>query len=143
MTDRITLQHAQTICRVAFEKGGELKLKPLTVAVLDAGGHLIALQRQDGASTLRPQVAQAKAGGALGLGVSSRKIAEMAAERPTFIGSLGPISPLGVVPAAGGVILAGADGQPIGAVGVTGDTSDNDEVCALAGIAAAGLKAQA
>jgi len=143
MTDRITLQQAQTICHVAFEKGGELKLKPLTVAVLDAGGHLIALQRQDGASTLRPQIAQAKAGGALGLGVSSRKIAEMAAERPTFIGSLGPISPLGVVPAAGGVILAGADGQPIGAVGVTGDTSDNDEVCALAGIAAAGLKAQA
>jgi uncharacterized protein GlcG (DUF336 family) len=67
----------------------------------------------------------------------------MAAERPTFIGSLGPISPLGVVPAAGGVILMDAHGQPIGAVGVTGDTSDNDEVCALAGAAAAGLKVQA
>jgi uncharacterized protein GlcG (DUF336 family) len=142
MTARITLEHANTICTAAFAKGAELGLKPLTVAVLDAGGHLIALQRQDGSSTLRPQIAQGKAGGALGLGVSSRKINEMALERPTFIGSLGPLAPLGVIPAAGGVIVLGADGTAIGAVGVTGDTSDNDEVCALAGVTAAGLKAQ-
>jgi len=139
---RITLDQANTIIAAAFGKGRELGLKPLSIAVLDAGGHLIAFQRQDGASTLRPQIACGKAGGALALGISSRKIGDMAAERPTFVAALGPISPLGIVPAAGGIIVVGTDGQPIGAVGVTGDTSDNDEICALAGIAAAGLKAQ-
>ena len=139
---RIDLAQANIILTAAFAKAAELGLKPLTVAVLDAGGHLIAFGRQDGSSTLRPQIAMAKAGGALALGVSSRKIGDMAAERPSFVASLGPIAPLGVVPAAGGVIVVDADG-PIGAVGVTGDTSDNDETCALAGIAAAGLTAQA
>ena len=91
--DRITLEQANMICLTALAKGAELALKPLTVAVLDAGGHIIALQRQDGASTLRPQIACAKAGGALGLGISSRKIGDMALERPTFIASLGPIAP--------------------------------------------------
>lgn len=139
----IELDQAATIVAAAFDKGGELNLKPLSVAVLDAGGHLIAFQRQDGASMLRPQIACGKAAGALALGVSSRKIGDMAAERPTFVASLGPISPHGIIPAAGGVIVVGADGRPIGAVGVTGDTSDNDEICARAGIAAAGLSAQA
>ena len=139
---RITLDQANTIIAAAFGKGRELGLKPLSVAVLDAGGHLIAFQRQDGASTLRPQIACGKAGGALALGISSRKIGDMAAERPTFVAALGPISPLGIVPAAGGIIVVGTDGQPIGAVGVTGDTSDNDEICASAGIAAAGLDVQ-
>ena len=139
---RISLSQANTVISAAFAKGQELGLNPLTVAVLDAGGHLIAFQRQDRASSLRPQIACGKAGGALGLGLSSRKIGEMAADRPTFIGSLGPISPHGVVPAAGGVIVVDGDGLPIGAVGITGDTSDNDEACALAGIAAAGLVAQ-
>ena len=139
---RISLSQANTVISAAFAKGQELGLNPLTVAVLDAGGHLIAFQRQDRASSLRPQIACGEAGGALGLGLSSRKIGEMAADRPTFIGSLGPISPHGVVPAAGGVIVVDGDGLPIGAVGITGDTSDNDEACALAGIAAAGLVAQ-
>ena len=76
------------------------------------------------------------------LGVSSRAIGMMAAERPSFVAALGPISPLGVMPAAGGVIVVDGDKRTIGAVGVTGDTSDNDEACALAGIAAAGLTAQ-
>lgn len=139
---RITLEQATILIAAGFAKGKELDLKPLTIAVLDAGGHLIALQRQDGASTHRPQIAIGKASGALALGVSSRKIGEMAAERPTFIAALGPIFSQGVIPAAGGLILAGDDGAPIGAVGVTGDTSDNDEACALAGAAAAGLKLQ-
>lgn len=136
---RVTLELANDIITATLQKRAELGFKPLCVAVLDAGGHLIALQREDGASTLRPQIAIAKAGGALALGVSSRKIAEMASERPTFVASLGPISPHGVVPAAGGVLIVDADGQVVAAVGVTGDTSDNDEQCALAGIAAAGL----
>jgi uncharacterized protein GlcG (DUF336 family) len=143
MTDapaQLTLAHANTIIDAAFAKGQALGLKPLSVAVLDAGGHLIAFQRQDGSSTLRPQIAAGKAGGALALGVSSRKIGEMAAERPSFVASLGTIAPHGVIPAAGGLLIAGAGGTVIGAVGVTGDLSDNDELCALAGVEAAGLK---
>ena len=139
---RISLAQAKTIIAAAFDKGAALGLKPLSVAVLDAGGHLIAFERQDGGSFLRAQIACGKAGGALALGVSSRKIGEMAVERPTFVGSLGHLSAPGLVPAAGGVIVVDAEGAPLGAIGVTGDTSDNDEICALAGIAAAGLRAQ-
>ena len=75
------------------------------------------------------------------LGVSSRKNGEMAAERPAFIAAVSGIAASGIVPAAGGIIVKGADGFAIGAVGITGDTSDNDEICTLAGIAAAGLTA--
>ena len=138
----LTLDQAQTITTAALRKGRELSLKPLTIAVLDAGGHTVALLREDGASNLRPAIAIGKASGALALGISSRKIAEMAQERPTFVGSLSGISAGGIIPAAGGVIIIDAAGAPIGAVGVTGDTSDNDEIAALTGIAAAGLKAQ-
>jgi uncharacterized protein GlcG (DUF336 family) len=140
--NRITLAQANSIIAAAFDKGAGMGLKPLSVAVLDPGGHLIAFQRQDGASSLRLGIAAGKAGGALALGISSRKIGDMAAERPTFVAALGPIAPTGVIPAAGGVIVVDAAGEPLGAVGVTGDTSDNDEICALAGIAAAGLAAQ-
>jgi uncharacterized protein GlcG (DUF336 family) len=138
----ISLADAKQVIDAALAKGAELKLKPLSIAVLDAGGHLIAFARGDGSSTLRPQIAFGKAGGALALGVSSRRIGEMAAERPSFIAALGPIAPHGIIPAAGGVIVVAGDGTAIGAVGVTGDTSDNDEACALAGLAAAGLRAQ-
>jgi uncharacterized protein GlcG (DUF336 family) len=136
----ITLVQANAIVGATLAKGRELGLKPLCVAVLDAGGHVIALQREDGASTLRPQIAIGKAASALGLGISSRQIADMAAERPTFVASLAALAPHGLVPAAGGLLIR-VDGALVGAVGVTGDTSDNDEACALAGIAAAGLAA--
>ena len=137
--NRISLDQANRIIQGAFAKGASLKLKPLSAAVLDPGGHLIAFQRQDNASILRFGIASGKAAGALALGVSSRKIGEMAAERPSFIASLGHLTAGGLIPVAGGVIVKGPDGLPIGAVGVTGDTSDNDEVAALAGIAAAEL----
>lgn len=137
----VSLEQARRIVDGATAKGRELGLKPLSVAVLDAGGHLVAFERADGASTLRPQIAMGKAGGSLALGVSSRQIGAMAAERPTFVGSLTALAPHGLIPAAGGVLLVDADGRTIGAVGVTGDTSDNDELCALAGIDAAGLAA--
>lgn len=140
---RITLDQANTLITAALAKGGELGLKPLSVAVLDAGGHLLAFQRQDNSSTLRPQIATGKAAGALALGMSSRKIADMAGERPTFLTSIGMVAPHGIVPAAGGVLIVDAQGATIGAVGVTGDSSDNDELCALAGVAKAGLAAQA
>lgn len=138
----LTLAQAQTITTEALRKGRELGLKPLTVVVLDAGGHTLALLREDGSSNLRPGIATGKASGALALGVSSRKIADMAVDRPTFVSSLGPISQGGIIPAAGGVIVVDDAGAAIGAVGVTGDTSDNDEIAALAGIAAASLTAQ-
>ena len=122
-------------------KGKEAGMKPLSCVVVDAGGHVIAFQRQDGTSFLRLDIARGKAAGALALGVNSRRLEEMAKERPHFIGALAHLTPGGLAPVAGGVIVKGPDGLPIGAVGVTGDTSDNDEVAALAGIAAAGLTA--
>lgn len=139
MTRKLSLSQAQHIIVAALEKALALNLEPLCVAVLDGGGHLIALARQDGASLLRPQIAIAKATGALLLGVSSRKIAEIAAERPSFIASLSGLAAAGIIPAAGGVIIPDTDGTPLGAIGITGDTSDNDEACALFGIAAEGF----
>jgi len=138
---RLTLAQANAMIEAAFAKGAELGLKPLTVTVHDPGGHLIACQRQDGASTIRVKLAGGKAAGALALGVSSRKIGDMALERPHFIAAVDMMAEGGMVPAAGGVIACDADGTVIGAIGVTGDTSDNDEACALAGIAAVGLTA--
>lgn len=138
---RISLDSAQTIVSGALKEARSLGLKPISVAVLDAGGHLIAFAREDGSSNLRPQIATAKASGALALGVSSRIIGEMAIERPTFINAAAGLNPAGIVPAAGGVLVRCAEGAVIGAVGVTGDTSDNDECAALAGIKAAGLGA--
>lgn len=142
MMTAISLGQANAIVAAALAKGADLQLKPLSVAVLDPGGHLVAFARGDGASTMRPQIACGKAGGALALGVSSRTIATMAAERPTFVAALTGLSQHGLIPAAGGVIVTDAAGAVLGAVGVTGDTSDNDEECALAGIAAAGLIAK-
>ena len=138
----ITYDQATHIIAAAMAHGRAQGFKPLGVAVLDPGGHLIAFGRADGASSLRAAIATAKASGALGLGISSRKIGEMAAERPTFVATLAGLNPAGIVPAAGGVIVVDGTGAVLGAVGVTGDTSDNDELCALAGIAAAGLAAQ-
>jgi uncharacterized protein GlcG (DUF336 family) len=139
---RLTLAQANAMIDAAFAKGAELGLRPLTVTIHDPGGHLIACQRQDGASTMRVKLAGGKACGALALGVSSRKIGDMALERPHFVAAVDTMAEGGMVPAAGGVIVS--DGQDIvGAVGVTGDTSDNDEACALAAIEAQGLKALA
>lgn len=138
----ITLEQANTVSAAAFTKGKELGLKPLAVAVVDAGGHLISYQRQDGASIGRLQIASGKACGALFLGVSSRTVAEMAAERPTFVAAAANAAPQGLIPAPGGVIVVDGEGAVMGAIGISGDTSDNDEACALAGIAEAGLLAK-
>lgn len=139
---RLTLDQANALISAALAKGQAMGLKPLSVAVLCPGGHLIAFQRSDGASTLRPQIASGKASGALALGINSRAIADMAADRPSFVASLGPLATGGIIPAAGGVIILDDSGSVIGAVGVTGDSSDNDEICALAGIAAVNLTAR-
>ena len=134
----VTLEQAQTIVAAALKEGRALGLKPLSVAVLDAGGHLVAFAREDNSSNLRAQIAVSKASGALALGVSSRVIGEMAIDRPTFINAAAGLNPAGIVPAAGGLLIQ-SGGVTIGAVGVTGDLSDNDEQCAVAGIAAVGL----
>lgn len=138
----LSLAQANTIIAATLAKGQDLGLKPLTVAVVDAAGSLIALQRSDASPAIRPRVAQGKAAGAVAMGVSSRKLGEMAVDRPHFIAGVTPFAPHGLVPVAGGVIVVDAAGQVLGGVGVSGDTSDNDEICALAGIAAAGLHAQ-
>lgn len=134
----LTLADANAIIAGALARAAELKLKPLGVAVLDAGGHLVAYQRQDGASFLRLEVASGKAYGALGMGVGSRSLQATAVERPHFANAVAVASGGRMVPVAGGV-LARAGGRIVGAVGISGDTSDNDEACALAGIEAAGF----
>lgn len=138
----ITVQQANAIIAAAVAKGQEAGMKPLTVAVVDAGGALICFQRNDGAPPLRPAIAIGKAAGAAGFGVPSRRLGEMALERPHFVGAVGNLAPYGLVPVAGGVNVVDGEGRIIGAVGVSGDTSDNDEIAALAGISGAGLKAQ-
>lgn len=138
----ITLHQANIAIAGAIAKGRELGLRPLSVAIADPGGHLIAFQREDGASFGRLQIALGKAAGALAVGVASRKLGDMAIERPWFVGALAASAPHPVIPAAGGVIIVDDSNAILGGIGVTGDTSDNDELSALAGIAAAGLKAQ-
>ena len=135
----LTLQQANRIIEAAFAHGASLKSNALCVAVVDTGGHLMALQRQDGSSNLRAQLATAKAAGALALGLSSRRIAEIAKEAPATIASLAALAPGGIVPSPGGVIVVDANGTIVGAVGATGDTPDNDEACAIAGALGAGL----
>ena len=141
MTLGISLSTAETITTAAFEKAAELGLKPLTVAVLDAGGHTVLLKRQDGSSILRPQIATGKAFGALAVGTGTRFLNANAETRPHFVNALNGASGGAIIPVPGGVLVRSASGETLGAVGVTGDTSDNDETCAVAGIAAAGLTA--
>ena len=140
----LTLAQATMIVEATLEKGRETSCAPLAVAVLDAGGHLKAFAREDGAGILRPQIALGKAWGALGMGFGSRSFAKRIAEQPgapSFFNALAAMSDGRVVPVPGGVLILDAGREVIGAVGVTGDTSDKDEACALAGIAAAGLTA--
>ncbi|GAA2846781.1 uncharacterized protein GlcG (DUF336 family) [Aminobacter aminovorans] len=139
----LTLAKANAIIEAAFAKGSDVKMKPLTVAVLDAGGHLKAFQKQDGASMLRYEIASGKAYGALAVGMGSRWLDQTAKERPHFMEGLNAVSGGKIVPVPGGVLIRDASGKLLGAVGITGDTSDNDELAAISGIEAAGLKHQA
>ena len=110
--------------------------------MLDAGGHVIAFQREDGAGFLRFDIAYGKAWGALGMGFGTRELAERAAKFPTFVAALAATSHGRAVPSPGGVIILDGDGSVVGAVGISGDAGDQDEACALAGIAAIGLVAR-
>jgi uncharacterized protein GlcG (DUF336 family) len=138
----IKLAQASTIVDVALQKGRELNLRPLVVAVLDAGGHLVAYKREDKSAILRFEIANGKAYAALGMGFGSRGLFERAQKAPMFITTLSAVSNGRVMAVPGGVLIQDQDGDTIGAVGISGDTSDNDEACAVAGITAAGLKAE-
>ncbi len=137
----LTLATANAIIEGAFARGAELGLKPLGVSVLDAGGHLVAFQRQDGASFLRPQMSAGKAYGALSIGAGSRRLEAFAKERPHLMAGVSDVSGGRIVAVAGGVLILNRDGEIVGAVGISGDTSDNDEAAAVAGIEAAGFAA--
>ncbi|MEO0621334.1 MAG: heme-binding protein [Pseudomonadota bacterium] len=138
---QISLTRARTIISKAFAKGKEMGLKPLSICVLDAGGHLKAFERQDGASNLRFQIAFGKANGALGLGIGSRAINARAEAQAYFVLAANGAFDGGLIPVPGGVLVKAKNGEILGAVGVTGDTSDNDEIAAIAGIEAVNLVA--
>jgi uncharacterized protein GlcG (DUF336 family) len=116
--------------------------KPMTVVVLDPGGHVVAVEREDGSSMKRFEIGYGKAHGALSLGMGSRSIMDRAEQQPYFIAAVTSAVGGALVPVPGGVLVRGSDGDLVGAVGVTGDTSDNDEAAAVAGIESAGLTAQ-
>ena len=138
---RLTLVQAQTIVAAALAHAREKKFAPMGVAVLDARGVLKAFAAEDGSALRRADIAIGKAYGALAMGVGSRTLGKRAEERPHFIGAVNNAIGGSMIPVAGGVLILGDDKSVIGCVGVTGDTSDNDEAAALVGIAAAGLAA--
>lgn len=137
----LTLAHANTIVETALAAGEEHGMMPLTVAVLDAGGHLVALQRQDGSGILRVEIARGKAWASLGMGVPSRLLRDrIAGDRAYFITGLVGASDGKFICVPGGVLIYADKGGPvIGAVGISGDTSDKDEFAGIAGVKAAGL----
>jgi len=137
----LNLPAASAIVDAALATAAELGCGPMTVAVLDAGGHLTAFKRCDGSGIMRPQVAVAKAWACLGMGQGGRVLSERSAANPPFFAALGQISDGRFVPAVGGVLIRDGDGQVVGAVGITGDRPDRDEACAVAAIESAGLRA--
>ena len=139
----ISLRKARTIIRKALEKGRELELKPLSVVVLDAGGNVQAFERADGAAPGRFAIAHGKAYGAVMLGMAGTAQMARAEAQAYFMAAVNGVYGGQVVPVPGGVLLRNKKGEVIGAVGVTGDTSDNDAIAALAGIEAAGLTGEA
>jgi len=139
----VTLAQASGIVDVALKKARDLKQMPQTVVVLDTGGHLVCAKREDGSGIIRFEVAVGKAYGALGMGWGSRTMMERAAQNPNFLTAIAAASGGRLVPNPGGVLIRDASNQIIGAVGISGDTADNDEIIAVAGIEAAGLKADA
>ena len=137
------LAEASRIVDGALKRAEELALKPMTVAVLDCGGHLVAFKRQDRSGILRPDIAVGKAWGTLGMGAGGRSLAQRAAAAPAFYAALVGASQGRVIPVAGGVLVLDTNREILGAVGVSGDLPDNDENCAIYGIEQVGLVAGA
>ncbi|MCH2548734.1 MAG: heme-binding protein [Alphaproteobacteria bacterium] len=136
---KVTLEQANEIIRAGQAKGREMDIGPLTIVVLDDGGHLVSMQREDKSGILRFEIAFGKAWGGLAIGRSSRANEADIITREHFGVGLAAASNGRIIPVAGGVLIVDQNGDVAGAVGVTGDSSDNDETCAIAGIEAAGL----
>jgi uncharacterized protein GlcG (DUF336 family) len=136
----VTLDEASRIVDEALAVGRAEGFMPLTVAVLDPGGHLVALKREDGSGILRVEIATGKAWGALGMGINSRTIRDRLVDRPHFIAALTDAAKGRFIPVPGGVLIRDADGRIAGAVGISGDTSEKDEYAAVTAVEAAGLR---
>lgn len=134
----LTLEKANIIINTATNKARQLNMAPITVVVLDEAGHLKAMQREDGATMIRQQIATAKAWGAVSMGISSRSLASVAEKRPDFMNALLNITEGKIMPVPGGVLIRDTKNNVLGAVGISGDSSDQDERCAIAGIEAVG-----
>jgi uncharacterized protein GlcG (DUF336 family) len=135
----LTLAVAEHVADATLAAGRHAALLPLTVVVLDAGGHVVVQKREDGSGILRAEIARGKAHGALGMGIGSRVIRDRLRDRPAFQAAIAAASQGRFIPVPGGVLVCREDGAVIGAVGVSGDASDKDEYAAIAGVRAAGL----
>jgi uncharacterized protein GlcG (DUF336 family) len=137
----LTLAQAKTIIEQTLAAQAKHNFKPMAVVVLGSAGTIKASESQDGTSLLRPKIAHGKAYGAISMGVGSRVLFERAKQEPFFVQSVNALCDGALVPVPGGVLVRDKEGNVMGAVGVTGDLSENDETCAVAGIEAAGLVA--
>jgi uncharacterized protein GlcG (DUF336 family) len=135
----LTLDHANLMINTAIHIARELSLAPLAVVVLDAAGHTKALQVEDGATPIRQQIATAKAWGAVNMGVSSRNLSIIAEQKPDFMNALISVAEGKMMPVPGGVLIRDAENTILGAIGISGDSSEQDERCAIASIEAVGL----
>lgn len=135
----VSLAHASTVVDAAIAAARKAGLNPLTVVVLDAGGHMVAVKREDRSGILRVEVATGKAYAALGMGVPTRLLRDRLADRPNFVSGLSAASDGRFIAVPGGVLIRDKDGAILGAVGISGDASDKDEYCAIEGVKAAGL----
>lgn len=140
MTD-LTLAVARKICDAALAKCRDMKLKPMSITVLDARGCVKASLAEDGTSLMRNEIAFGKAYGALSLGMGSRAIFKRANEQPYFVDAISTMTMGAMIPVPGGVLIQDKSGALLGAIGISGDTSDNDETACVAAIEAAGLSA--
>lgn len=140
---KLTLKQANTIIAKGFEKGREMKVKPLGIVVLDEAGHVVSAQREDGASMFRLDVAKGKAWAAVAMGASSRALFKRAKDNPNFFVSLAATAEGKFLPQTGAALIRDKDGTILGAAGGSGGTGDEDEACCVYGIEQAGLTADA
>ena len=137
----ITLAQSRTLIDAALAKGRALDLKPLSVVVLDPRAAMVAMMSEDGVSQMRARIAHGKANAAIALGMGTRALMNRAEQQAYFIQAVNGVAGGDMVPVPGGVLIQSQEGALLGAVGISGDTSDNDEAAAIAGIEAAGLNA--
>ena len=140
---KLTLTQANTIIAKGFAKAREMKIKPLGIVVLDASGHIVSAQREDGASMFRLDVARGKAWGAVAMGASSRALAKRAKDNPNFFVTLSATAEGKFLPQTGAALIRDKDGTILGAAGGSGGTGEEDEACCVYGIEQAGLAADA